>query len=172
MSPETYFQSKAPQRLPAALWSIIAFLAGAIAMLSGTLMGAAFGLLCALLVVVLVIAIAAPSQFLYGVRCLPFGFEFRAPLRRVKVIDLGDIARIDAISLRDGDSGLPFVDLAINTRHGRVLLTEGVLSESGLLTKLKGLPGFDANAYDTAVQHEPRDFLEPLGKRFRVLDVS
>jgi hypothetical protein len=90
-------------------------------------------------------------------------------LRRAKVVRVGEIRRIDAVSVRDGDSGEATVHLVVRTDEAAVRIEIGLLHETGLLAELQSLPGFDAVEYGRALTNNPSDFKEPFGKRFRVL---
>jgi hypothetical protein len=118
------------------------------------------------------IGILMPEKFLYGVKSTPGGFDFRSPLRGTKLIRFASIRRIDAFSIRDGDTGESAVDLMVRTDDTSARIEEWLLLESGLLADLKALPGFDAAAYEAALRHRPSEFKEPFGKRFRVFDVA
>lgn len=168
MSP---FQNKLPGPLPALLWSVVMVLMAALAYFLGgwwSLVVAVFFLAAA---AVLWISVLAPTRFLAGVQRVPGGLEIRAPLRRSRTILFDEICRIDAVSLSDGDSGEPVLNLLVRTRAASALLEENVVLELELLADLRTLPSFNATEYEKALQHRPFDFREPFGKRFVVLSV-
>jgi len=121
---------------------------------------------------VLWISILLPDKFLHGVRRFPGGFEFRKPLHRAAFIEFGAITQIEAVVMRDGDMGFPFVDLIVRTKREAVRIPEGQLRQSGLLADLQSLPNFDANAYAQAVEYEPTGITELFAKRFKVLNAA
>jgi hypothetical protein len=166
---DTHIRSRAPEPLAAFLWSIIMVLFPAPALFSGSWWGWLLAVPCFGIATALLLSILLPGKFMHGARRVPGGFEFHAPLRPTRVVSFNAITQIDAISVRDGDTGLPFVDLIVRAGRFSVRVPEGLVRELGLLADLQSLPRFDSEAYERAVQHEPSDFMEPLGKRFRVL---
>lgn len=163
------FESKAPERFPAVLWAVIFILLPASAVLGGAWWSWLLAVPCLALASALLLSVLFPGLFLRGVRRYAGGFEVRSVLRRPKAIDYAAITQIEAVVLRDGDMGFPFVDLVIRTARANVRVSEGHVRETGLLAELQKLPGFDAEAYAMAEQYEPSGWRELVPKRFQVL---
>jgi len=160
-----------PKPLPALLWSVVMVLMAAPAYFSkewwGWIVATPFLTMAALLW----LSVFAPALFLAGAQRVPGGIEVRSPLRRPRTILFTDICRIDAVSLNDGDTGEPLLNLVVRTRSASALLEAHLLFEHALLADLKALPSFDAAEYEKAWNYKPSDFREPFGRRFTVLDL-
>ena len=168
---ESPFQGKMPRPLPALLWSVAMVLLAAPAYFSGEWWGLVVATPCLAVAAFLWLSVLAPGRFLAGVQRVPGGLEVRSPLRRSRTIYFADICRIVAVSLNDGDTGEPVVNLLVCTRSASALLEEHVLLEHALLADLQTLPCFNRTEYERALQHTPSDFREPFGKRFTMLSV-
>jgi hypothetical protein len=166
------FKAKVPPKLDALVWAVTLILFPAPAVFSGAAWSWLVALPCFSVAGVMLLSIVAPKAFLSGVRLIPGGFEFRAPLRVPRAVQYKDIKQIDAVVGRDGDMGLTFIDLVVHSQGRKIRLQEGSLAESGLLAQIEALRGFNLSAYTRAQQYEPSGLRQLWPKRFRVFNAT
>ena len=114
---------------------------------------------------VFVAAVFSPDRFIKGVKQTDTGFEVYRPLRRPLPVSLSAIHRITAISRGGGENG-DALDFSFNGGSWSVSVEEFDLYASGVIDRLRRLPGFSHTELNRAAEHEASWLDMFIGKKF------